>query len=53
MLKAAGAAGIQWMTDLCNAVVAEGKIPEDRKKSWMVVYTKARVKCWNVVRTEG
>jgi hypothetical protein len=36
MLKAAGAAGIQWMTDLCNAVVAEGKIPEDWKKSWMV-----------------
>ena len=29
MLKAAGNVGIQWMTDLCNAVVLEGKIPED------------------------
>jgi hypothetical protein len=25
MLKAAGDVGIQWMTDLCNAVVSEGK----------------------------
>ena len=28
MLKTAGDVGIQWMTDLCNAVVSEGKIPE-------------------------
>ena len=36
MLKAAGDVGIQWMTDLCNAVVSEGKIPEDWRKSCMV-----------------
>jgi len=36
MLKAAGDVGIQWMTDLCNAVVSEGRIPADWKKSWMV-----------------
>jgi hypothetical protein len=42
MLKAAGVEGIQWMTDLCNAVVAEGKIPEDWKKSWMVDVYKGK-----------
>ena len=26
MLNASGDVGIQWMTDLCNAVVSEGKI---------------------------
>ena len=36
MLKAAGDVGIQWITDLCNAVVTEGKIPQDWRKSWMV-----------------
>jgi hypothetical protein len=35
MLKVANAESIQWMTDLCSAVVSEGKIPEHRKKSWM------------------
>jgi hypothetical protein len=40
MLKAVGAEGIQWMTYLYNAVVAEGKTPEDWTKRWMVgVYT--------------
>ena len=42
ILKAAGDVGIQWMTDLCNAVVVEGKIPDDWKKSWMMC-TKAKV----------
>src|SRR5664279_6408740 len=42
MLKAAGDVGIQLMTDLCNAVVTEGKIPQDWRKSWMVsVYGNA------------
>ena len=36
MLKAAGDEGAQWMTDLCNAIISEGKIPEYWKKSWMV-----------------
>ena len=42
MLKAAGDVGIQWMTDLCNAVVIEGKIPEDWKKKWMVSVYKGK-----------
>ena len=29
MLKAAGEDGTRWMTELCNAVVRDGKIPED------------------------
>ena len=28
MLKAAGEDGTRWMTELCNAVVRDGKIPE-------------------------
>ena len=27
MLKAAGDEGTRWMTELCNAVIKEGKIP--------------------------
>jgi hypothetical protein len=42
MLKAAGDVGIQWMTDLCNAVVLERKIPEDWRKSWMVSVYKGK-----------
>jgi hypothetical protein len=30
------------MTDLCNAVVKEGKIPEDWQKSWMVSVFKGK-----------
>ena len=30
------------MTDLCNAVVLEGKIPEDCRKSWMVSVYKGK-----------
>ena len=29
MLKAAGEARVLWVTDICNAVVSEGKIPSD------------------------
>ena len=29
MLKAAGEAGAIWVTEVCNSVVKEGKIPED------------------------
>ena len=29
MLKAAGETGTIWMTDVCNAVVMDGKSPED------------------------
>ena len=42
MLKGAGEVGIKWMTELCNAVVREGRIPEDWKKSWMVSIYKGK-----------
>jgi hypothetical protein len=29
MLKAAGESGVRWMTDLLNAVVKQGKLPEE------------------------
>ena len=36
MLKASGPVGVQWVTDLFNKIVHEGKIPSDWRKSWMV-----------------
>ena len=33
ILKAAGESGTMWMTDVCKAVVMDGKIPEDWCKS--------------------
>ena len=33
MLKAAGDNGTRWMTELCNAVVRDGKIPKDWSRS--------------------
>src|SRR5579864_3986999 len=51
MLKAAGEDGVLWVTDICNAIVREGKIPTDWRKSWMVC-TKEKVMHLNVVLTE-
>ena len=42
MLKAAGGTGTMWMTDVCNAVVRDGKIPEDWSRSWMVNVYKGK-----------
>ena len=42
MLKAAGEAGVSWVTDLCNVIVKEGKIPADWKKSWIVSVYKGK-----------
>ena len=36
MLVAAGDVGVQWMVDLCNAIVQEGKVPNDWCTSWIV-----------------
>ena len=36
MSKAAGETITLWMTDVCNAVVKDGKVPEDWSRSWMV-----------------
>jgi hypothetical protein len=42
MLKAAGEAGVIWVTDLCNVIVNDGKIPTDWRKSWMVTVYKGK-----------
>ena len=36
MVEAAGDEGMRWMTELCNAVVRDGKIPKDWSRSWLV-----------------
>ena len=33
MLKVSGSEGAEWVTDVCNAVVRDGRIPNDWKKS--------------------
>ena len=42
ILKAAGEVGVNWMTDVCNAVMTEGKVPSDWCKSWMVTVFKGK-----------
>jgi hypothetical protein len=42
MLKAAGEAGAVWVTEICNLVLREGRIPEDWCKSWMVNVYKGK-----------
>ena len=42
MLKAAGEAGVVGVTDVCNSVVSQGKIPEDWCNSWMVNVYKGK-----------
>ena len=42
MLKASGDVGVKWVTDVCNSIVQEGKIPDDWKKSWMVTVYKGK-----------
>jgi hypothetical protein len=42
LVKAAGEAGIVWVTDMCNAVVKEGRIPADWSKSWMISVYKGK-----------
>ena len=42
MLKAAGETGTLWTTDVCNAVVKDGKVPEDWSRSWMVNVYKGK-----------
>src|SRR5664279_5259705 len=42
MIKAAGVSGTAWVTDVCNAVVKEGKIAYDWSKSWMMNVYKGK-----------
>ena len=41
MLIASGETGISWLTDF-NAIVKEGRIPADWKKSWMINVYKGK-----------
>jgi hypothetical protein len=42
MLKSAGETCLPWVTDVCNAIVQEGKMPKDWDKSWMVNVYKGK-----------
>ena len=42
MSRASGDVGVQWVTDLCNKIVQEGKIPSDWRKSWTVKVYKGK-----------
>ena len=42
MLKASHSDGVRWVTDLCKAIVRDGKIPDDWKKSLMVNVYKGK-----------
>jgi hypothetical protein len=42
MLKAAGDYGIQWMTDICNAVIREGRVCDDWIRSWTITICKGK-----------
>jgi len=42
MLVAAGDEGVLWVTDLCNAILNEGRIPSDWSKSWLVRVYKGK-----------
>ena len=53
MLKAAGEEGVLWVTDLCNAIVREGRIPDDCKRAGWCVCTKAREMLSSVVHIEA
>src|SRR5208282_842220 len=42
MLTASDETGISWLTDIFNAIVEEGRIPADWKKSWMISVYKVK-----------
>ena len=42
MLKGAGDVGVDWLTDLCNSVIRERKIPEDWRRSILVPVYKRK-----------
>ena len=42
MMKAAHVLSVDWLTDLCNMIVSEGKIPDDWKKSILVPVYKGK-----------
>jgi len=42
MWNASREAGKDWVADVCNAVIKDGKIPQDWSKSWLVSVYKGK-----------
>ena len=42
MMAAGGDLAVEWMTDLCNSIIAEGRIPTDWSKSTLVPLYKGK-----------
>jgi hypothetical protein len=42
LLRAAGIEGIKWLTEVCNAVIRDGRIPDDWKNSWITAVYKGK-----------
>jgi len=42
MIKAAGEGGVRWITDICNLVIKEGRVPDDWSKSHVISVFKGK-----------
>ena len=42
IIKALGDTGVEWLTDICNSVIAEEKIPNECKQSFIVQIYKQK-----------
>ena len=42
IMKAVGEAETKWVTDVCNAVVKDGRIPKDWSKKWLLNVYKGK-----------
>jgi len=43
---------VEWLTYLCNLIVAQGRIPDDWKSSILLRFSKGKEIQWNVDLTE-
>jgi hypothetical protein len=48
MFTASGDLGVEWLTDICNSIVNEERIPSDWKRSTLVPVYKGKGVQWNV-----
>lgn len=42
LIRYAGIGGRKWVVDVCNAVIRDGRIPEDWSKSWLTTVYKGK-----------
>ena len=42
MLEVSETEGVEWVTEVCNAVVRNGRIPSHWRKSWMAAVYKGK-----------